>query len=449
MSSNDDLIKGLMASLEATPDNIPVRKHLAELLLQDGRLKDVEIQLKEALHYAPHDMEIKLSLADIYFRLDKISTAIVIIEEIIKDENPSAKALLMATHLYLKWGEPEQAAETYRRAVFRDPAVADSELEAQLDLSKFKQAPEKPEDKRVKLKAADIADEDVNAIIEKSKIAFKDVGGMEQLKKEIEMKIIQPLQHPEIYQAYGKTIGGGILMYGPPGCGKTYLARATAGEIQGNFISVGIHDVVDMYLGQSEQNLHELFEVARNNAPCVLFFDEIDALGAKRTDMRHSAGRPLINQFLSELDGVDASNEGVLILAATNAPWHVDSAFRRPGRFDRVLFVPPPDVAARTEIVQIMLKGKPVTNIDFGKVAAKAGDFSGADIKALVDVTIEQKLEEALKRGVPAPIVTKDLLAGIKRVRPTTKEWFSSARNYALYANQSGLYDDIIKYLKM
>jgi len=136
-------------------------------------------------------------------------------------------------------------------------------------------------------------------------------------------------------------------MYGPPGCGKTYVARATAGEIKAGFLSVGINDVLDMWIGNSERNLHELFESARTHKPCVLFFDEVDALGAARSDMRHHAGRQLINQFLAEMDGVKTSNEGVLILAATNAPWHLDPAFRRPGRFDRILFVPPPDAAAR------------------------------------------------------------------------------------------------------
>jgi SpoVK/Ycf46/Vps4 family AAA+-type ATPase len=263
------------------------------------------------------------------------------------------------------------------------------------------------------------------------------------------MKIILPLRQPELFKAYGKKIGGGILMYGPPGCGKTFLARATAGEVKAGFLAVGISDVLDMWIGQSEKNLHGIFEQARAHRPCVLFFDEVDALGANRTDMLKSGGRQIINQFLSELDGVAASNEGVLILAATNAPWHLDPAFRRPGRFDRILFVPPPDAPARAAILRLQLKGKPVAEIDFDALAKKTDGYSGADLKAVVDVAVEEKLRAAMSSGTLQPIATKDLLEAIKRQKPTVRDWFETARNHALYANQSGLYDDILAYLKI
>ena len=177
--------------------------------------------------------------------------------------------------------------------------------------------------------------EDV-AGLERPKINFDDVGGMDKVKEEIKMKIIFPMQHPELYAAYGKSIGGGILLYGPPGCGKTLLARATAGQVKANFLTVGISDILDMYIGSSEQRLHQLFETARVQKPCVLFFDEVDALGASRSDMRHSAGRHLINQFLAELDGVQSSNDGILILGATNAPWQDRKSTRLNSSHDQI-----------------------------------------------------------------------------------------------------------------
>ena len=238
-------------------------------------------------------------------------------------------------------------------------------------------------------------------------------------------------------------------MYGPPGCGKTHLARATAGEIKAGFLSVGLNDVLDMWIGNSEKNLHELFEQARRARPCVLFVDEVAALGASRSDLRHSAARQLINQFLAELDGVQSSNEGVLVLAATNAPWHLDPAFRRPGRFDRILFVPPPDGPARTAILRILCRGKPVREIDYEHLARKADGFSGADLKAVVDLAVEAKLRGALRDGVPKPLATGDLQAAAGSVKPSTREWFATARNYALYSNQGGTYDDVLKYLRL
>jgi AAA+ superfamily predicted ATPase len=279
-------------------------------------------------------------------------------------------------------------------------------------------------------------------------LSFADVGGMDDLKARLERSFLGPLRDPETYRRFGKKIGGGIVLYGPPGCGKTFLARALAGEIGARFTEVGLSQVLDMWFGESEKRLHELFENARRRAPTVLFFDEVDALGARRTDMRSASNRHVINQFLSELDGVKASNEGILVLAATNAPWHLDSAFRRPGRFDRVLFVPPPDQAARAAILRILCRDKPAEALDYGFLAAKTDGFSGADLKAVVDRCIEDKLREAMRAGSVRPVTTRDLAKAIKAVKPSTREWFSTARNYAVHANEAGIYDDVLRYLE-
>ncbi len=179
----------------------------------------------------------------------------------------------------------------------------------------------------------------------------------------------------------------------------------------------------------------------------MLFFDEVDALASRRSDRLQSGGRDVINQFLTELDGVQYSNEGILILAATNAPWYLDSAFRRPGRFDRILFVQPPDKAARAVILRLLCKGKPVEDIDFDLLAKKSERFSGADLKAVVDRAVEGKLKDAMRTGVPHPLTTRDLAQAVKSVNASTREWFGTARNYATHANQDGTYDDILAYL--
>ena len=442
-----DAIESLKAAVAISPDNIPLRVSLGNLLLGSGQPEAAETEFRAALAIAPDNGPLKVGLARAFYQQQKDSAALVVLEELIKwlDAPPAANVLY--ARLLFRRGEVQAAVAQYKLGVERDPQAADRDLAEQLGIDAN---PEKSEvvDGRVRI-SYEVADTPApERDIEKPSVTFADVGGMEALKEEIRLKIIYPLEHRELYEAYGKTIGGGILMYGPPGCGKTHLARATAGEIKASFMAIGINDVLDMWMGNSERNLHQVFDDARSSRPCVLFFDEVDALGARRSDIQHS-GRHLINQFLAEMDGIKSSNEGVLILAATNAPWHVDPAFRRPGRFDRVLFVPPPDAEARAGILQILCRGKPVKDIDYVQLAKKLDQFSGADLKAVVDQAVEAKLRQAMKTGKPTALTTGDLSAAAGTLKPTTKEWFATARNHALYANQGGIYDDILKYLKL
>jgi SpoVK/Ycf46/Vps4 family AAA+-type ATPase len=444
---NDAAIQAIRKALEISPDNVPLRQHLADTLLGISRPAEAELEYRKALGLAPQSDDLKLGLARAFLQQGKNGEALVIVEAMLRRPDTPARAYVLHARLLLRAGEVERAVRQYREGIGLDAAAADPELAAQLGIG-AQDPREEVSEGRVRAAWEQPPEQDA-AEVERPAVSFKDVGGMDGVKDEIRMKIIHPLTHPELYKAYGKAIGGGILLYGPPGCGKTHLARATAGEVHAGFIAVGINDVLEMWIGQSERNLHEVFEKARGHKPCVLFFDEVDALGASRADLRHTTGRQLINQFLSEMDGVRDSNDGVLILAATNAPWHLDPAFRRPGRFDRILFVPPPDAAARARILRILLRGKPAQDVDVELLAKKTEHFSGADLKAVVDQAIEHKLREAMKRGAPQPLTTKDLRDAAAGLRPTTKEWFSTARNYALYSNQGGLYDDILKFLKL
>ena len=444
MTPQDDALKSLRDALRAAPDNVALRQAAADLLFGFSRYEEAEREYRTALQLSPESVAAKLGLAKCFLQQAKHSAAAVIVEELIKKPDSPPAAHLLHARVLLAQGDTDAASRAYRRAIDLEPSLADPELAQRVGASDWKEE----EDERLRAPVEE-GGGPPDIELERPSISFKDVGGMDGVKEEIRMKIIHPMANPEIFKAYGKKIGGGILLYGPPGCGKTYLARATAGEIKAKFMSVGLHDVLDMFIGQSEKNLHEIFETARRHAPCVLFFDEVDALGASRSDMRHSAGRLTINQFLSELDGVASDNEGILILGATNAPWHLDTALRRPGRFDRILFVPPPDAAARAAIFRILVKGKPTSDIDFDHLAKKTEGFSGADLKAIVDGAVESKLRDAMKEGVPKPIATRDIAAAIGGQRPTTKEWFSTARNYALYSNQGGMYDEILKFLKL
>ena len=443
-----DDIQQLREAIKSSPGNLPLRKILAKALMKHERYEEAEVEYKEALRLAQQDTELKIGLADAFRAQEKTGSGLVLIEELVQQATPPGRAWIVYAKLLLQSQQVEEAKEAYENALAMDDNLRDAYLESEINL----QMKQNKEPERIKLREGGEEAEEPDSSsydIERPKMNFEDVGGMEKMKEEIRMKILHPLQHPEIYKAYGKKIGGGIMLYGPPGCGKTHLARATAGEVGSNFIPVGISDILDMYIGQSERNLHAIFQKARSMKPCVLFFDEVDALGASRTDMRQSAGRKVINQFLSELDGVEYDNEGVLVLAATNAPWHLDSAFRRPGRFDRIIFVPPPDAEAREAIFRIKLKGKPIGELNFKRLLKKTEGFSGADLEAVIDLAIEGKLEEAIKSGVPKPLQTGDLEKAIKRHRATTKEWFNTAKNYALFANEAGLYDEILDYLNL
>ncbi len=443
---DNSLIDTLRQALKQSPDNVALRLSLAHVLFENHRYDEAEQEYKTGLSHAPGDVNLKSGLAEVFYAQGKFSAALVICEELVNARQGTAQTYLVYARALHQREEYPEAAAMYARARELNPDISDQYLES-LVAAKSKQAAEKPE-----LSPEYTTGDPGGRFVpyhERPSISFADVGGMDNLKDEIRLKIIHPLTNPEIYAAYGKKIGGGILMYGPPGCGKTYLARAAAGEVKATFISVSISDVLDMYTGQSERNLHDIFENARENTPSVLFFDEVDALGASRRDMRQSASRQVINQFLAELDGIDSGNEGVLILAATNAPWHLDSAFRRPGRFDRIIFVPPPDEAARAAILEVLLKDKPAGDVDIPALAKRTRDFSGADLNALLDLAVEGKLREALKTRKPEPLSTKCLMKVIKTIKPTTRGWFTTAKNYALYANENGLYNDILDYLRI
>jgi SpoVK/Ycf46/Vps4 family AAA+-type ATPase len=435
-----EAINNLREALKHSPDNIPLKLHLGEMLIQEKEYAEAIVEFNGVLAKDSSNEKAKLLLAKCFLLQGNYSATIIIAEEKQFEFNLEAQVLRAKAHLRDK--AIGEAIDAYKRVLQIQPNYNDSELDGELRNQATYNGEEEYDE--------DAFDEDASyRIVENPGIDFNDVGGMDRVKKEIDLKIIQPLKNPEIYKAYGKKIGGGILLYGPPGCGKTHLARATAGEVKAKFINITISDVLDMWIGNSEKNLNQIFEYARRNTPCVLFFDEIDALGASRSDMKQSAGRHLINQFLSELDGVDGNNDGILVLGATNAPWNLDPAFRRPGRFDRIIFVSPPDAESREVILKIKLKDKPVKDIDYKEVAKKAIEFSGADITAMIDIAIESKLEDALKTGIPQPITTKDLLNAIKVHKASTKDWFNSAKNYALYANESGLYDEILTYLNI
>ncbi len=345
-------------------------------------------------------------------------------------------------------GRLGDAVETYRPLVAEDAALRDAAIDARLAAAPAKTRGATIVDLTGRPIGDQPGDEPVFApLAVRDRIRFSDVGGLDDVKAQISRKIILPFQKPSLFQRFRKKSGGGVLMYGPPGCGKTMLARATAGECGAKFVNVEIPDVLDMYIGESEKRLAAIFREARQQAPAVLFFDELEALAARRRFGESSTGAAMVSTFLAEMDGFGSVNEGVLILAATNVPWAIDSAFRRHGRFDRFIFVPPPDAPARREILARLLAERPQSpTLDLDMIARQTSGFSGADLASLVEEACDLAIEESLSGSV-APISPTHFAEALKTVKATTIEWLTSARNYAKYANQGGLYDDVVAFL--
>lgn len=291
---------------------------------------------------------------------------------------------------------------------------------------------------------------DKNELVEseKPKETFADVGGLDDVKKKIRLNFILPLKQPEVFAAYGKEAGGSLLLYGPPGCGKTFLARTVAGEIDANFLHIELQSILSMYVGQSEHNLHDIFEKARESKPCVIFIDEMDALGGNRHTMRQHHDRMLVNQLLLELDGLQAVNDQVFVIGATNTPWYLDPALRRPGRFNHLVFVPPPEEQERAAILQLKLAGKPAAALELAKIARETKHFSGADLEQVVKDAIELALERTLESGEIQPITQEDLRQAAKRRKATTLEWFATAKNYATFSDVNQDYQTVLDHMK-
>ena len=222
---------------------------------------------------------------------------------------------------------------------------------------------------------------------EKLKITFKDVAGAEEAKQELE-EVVEFLKHPQKYNDLGAKIPKGVLLYGPPGTGKTLLAKAVAGEAGVPFFSISGSDFVEMFVGVGASRVRDLFDQAKKSAPCIVFIDEIDAVGRQRgagLGGGHDEREQTLNQLLVEMDGFSA-NEGIIMIAATNRPDILDPALLRPGRFDRQIVVDRPDIKGRTEILKVHVKGKPVgPDVNLDVIAQRTPGFTGADLSNLVN----------------------------------------------------------------
>jgi SpoVK/Ycf46/Vps4 family AAA+-type ATPase len=396
--TDDALLSSLLNAVAAAPDDVALRLHVAELLAAAQRVPEALPHVTHALTVQPGDV-----------------AAIALLQRL--GAMLAAPATPPQPPTGFDWGRAEDQVRDIRQPAFAQDSP--SAVTEDIDLA------------------------------ERPSLRLADVGGMEHVKQRLELSFLGPIRNPQLASAFGATAGGGLLLYGPPGCGKTFIARAVAGEIGARFSEFGVADVLDMWTGSSERNLAQIFAAARRNAPCVLFFDEVDALGHKRSHLTTSSSmRNTVNQLLSEMDSLGGRNDGVFVLGATNHPWDVDSALRRPGRFDRMLLVLPPDGPAREAILRHHLRDRPLAGVDVARIAKATEHYSGADLAHLCTTAAERALAESMRSGRLVPLTTRDLLAAAREVQPSTGPWFAAARNVALFGNTDGSYDELAAYLR-
>jgi ATP-dependent 26S proteasome regulatory subunit len=406
----ESLIRSLQLAVEQAPDDVPLRVHLGVLLWEGGDVDGAVATLAAALLLDPGHEEARAGMQQALGGVPGQVGPVPVRPPADEERTPAQPGAGTLAD------EHDAVAVVLEDDAGFDWATAEDDLH----VASFR--------------------------IDRPSLRLSDVGGMAAVKAAIDQAFLVPLRNPELREAYGATLQGGLLLYGPPGCGKTHLARALAGELDAAFLSVSAADLHDHESGRPDLAVAAVFAAARRAAPCVLFLDEVDTLAPRRSSAGGWAAA-VVTQVLVELDGVGSRNDGVFVLAATNRPWEVDTAARRPGRLDRTLLVLPPDEPARLEIARRRLEGRPIGHVDLEGLARRTEGFSGADVAYVCDLALQRALSDSVAGGAPRPVSDRDLRRARSSVTSSVGEWAATARNVVNYGVDDGTFAELRAFL--
>ncbi len=442
----DKSVADYTKSMELDPQNPIIYNNRGDAFYRKQDFQSAVKDYDKAIQLNPNYLKAFYNRGLSYASIEEYEKAVEDFSKVIKLKADFAEAYHLRGLAYEYAGSIASAIADYEKALELNPEL--TEAKTHLEGAKAKKDQEGKGDGK-EGGTADIK------MLTKPNMTFNDVAGMTKMKEEIREAVVYPMRNPELARKYGKLGGGGILMYGPPGCGKTFIVKAAAGECGAGFINAKLSDLLDMYVGNTEKNIHKVFELARKNSPCLLFFDEVEAIGGRRDQQEGQQYMKMaVNQMLYEMDGVEANNQNVLIIAATNAPWDVDPALRRSGRFSKTIYIPAPDFNSRVAILKMHAKKRPLSPfIPFHALGIALTGYASADHKAIVDdaatipwrqafMGIEKKIEELMKGGMPKeqaeevakkavhqrPVTLGDFVMAIGKKRSSLPPWYEQAK---------------------
>lgn len=427
-------------SAELDPSNPAIYNNRGDVYYHKQDFQSAIKDYDKAISLDPNYMKAFYNRGLSYCSLENYEMGIKDFTKVIELKQDFAEAYHLRGLAYEYSGNFSSAIVDYKKALELKPELIEAKIHLEAAEQKQKtQGTEKKQERRQKF------------AFSTPSIDFSSVAGMDALKKWAMTNVIAPLKNADVAKKYKKKFGGGVLLYGPPGCGKTYFVNALAGEAKLNMINVKISEILNLYVGETEKAFTELFNFAKQNVPCIIFIDEIDGLGAKRSSEPETGGRWLnimVNQLLSEMSESNQNAAQILVIGATNMPWRVDDALKRSGRFGTVLYTSTPDSIMRKELFQIALKDLPLDNsVNIDELVRITEDFAASDIIALCEKASTEAFEKTLSKKVDEKITQEMLIKAIKEERSDIKEWFTTISKVMNDEELREFYPDLLEEL--